>query len=229
MDKRTFIPIFKNDDGDGSPIWYTATYLDNTYGLDTLSVVGKKLPKEQYTEILRKQVPDNFCLYPFTHFQLDPDGRARPCCKYKVGDPTWQTDVPKLPDVNIGELWDQAEFQNLREQFLRNERPSGCKACWDEEAAGMTSMRLTREKGGKEHPFATFFHHIPRLYPKTLDLKLSNLCNLKCRICTPFLSSQWIKEIKDLEIKDMGDVNLFTSNSREKFLENPENEEILKQ
>ena len=131
MDKRTFIPIFKNDDGDGSPIWYTATYLDNTYGLDTLSVVGKKLPKEQYTEILRKQVPDNFCLYPFTHFQLDPDGRARPCCKYKVGDPTWQTDVPKLPDVNIGELWDQAEFQNLREQFLRNERPSGCKACWD--------------------------------------------------------------------------------------------------
>lgn len=229
MDKRTFIPIFKNDDGDGSPIWYTATHLDNTYGLDTLSVVGKKLPKEQYTEILRKQVPDNFCLYPFTHFQLDPDGRARPCCKYKVGDPTWQADVPKLPDVNIGELWDQAEFQNLRDQFLRNERPSGCKACWDEEAAGMTSMRLTREKGGKEHPFATFFHHIPRLYPKTLDLKLSNLCNLKCRICTPFLSSQWIKEIKDLEIKDMGDVNSFTSNSREKFLENPENEEILKQ
>ena len=233
MDKRKFIPIFQNDDGEGSPVWFTSRMLDTTYNYNLRNII-KKYDKavgsdQAYTQELRDQIPDNFCLYPFTHFQLDPDGRARPCCKYKVGDPTWQADVPKLPDVNIGELWDQAEFQNLRDQFLRNEKPSGCKACWDEEAAGMTSMRLTREKGGKEHPFATFFHHVPRLYPKTLDLKLSNLCNLKCRICTPFLSSQWIKEIKDLEIKDMGDINSFTSNSREKFLENPENEEILKQ
>jgi len=227
MQKKTFIPIFEQDDGEGSPIWYTAKHLDNTYGTSLIPIIG--VEDSTYTEQLRDQVPDNFCLYPFTHFQLDPDGRARPCCKYKVGDDSWQTDVPKLPDVNIGELWEQQEFQDLRGKFLRNERPSGCKACWDEEAAGITSMRLMREQGGKEHPYATFFHHVPREYPKTLDLKLSNLCNLKCRICTPYLSSQWIKEIKDLEVRDMGDVNSFTRNSREKFLEDPENAEILKQ
>jgi MoaA/NifB/PqqE/SkfB family radical SAM enzyme len=236
MDKKQFIPIYKEDDGKGSFVWFTSKLLDETYNLDLLSIIKnspfyRKEPgyEPEYTETLRKQVPDNFCLYPFTHFQLDPDGRARPCCKYKVGDPTWQADVPKLPDVDIGELWDQTEFQNLRDQFLRNERPSGCKACWDEEAAGITSMRLVREQGGKEHPYATFFQHIPRLYPKTLDLKLSNLCNLKCRICTPFLSSQWIKEIKDLKINDMGSIESFTGNSKEKFSANPNNEEILKQ
>lgn len=227
MDKRKFIPIFQNDDGAGSPVWYTAKYLDDTFNLDLLSVIGTK--GINYTSMLKDRVPDNFCLYPFTHFQLDPDGRARPCCKYKVGDASWQADVPKLPDVDISELWEQEEFQDLRDQFLRNERPNGCKACWDEEAAGITSMRLTREQGGKEHPYATFFHHIPRLYPKTLDLKLSNLCNLKCRICTPFLSSQWIKEIKDLKINDMGSIESFTGNSKEKFSANPNNEEILKQ
>jgi len=236
MDKKTFIPIFQNDDGKGSAVWFTSKLLDETYNLDLLSIITNspyygKAPgyEPNYTDTLRKQVPDNFCLYPFTHFQLDPDGRARPCCKYKVGDASWQADVPKLPNADIGELWDQPEFQNLRDQFLRNERPSGCKACWDEEAAGITSMRLTREQGGKEHPYATFFHHIPRLYPKTLDLKLSNLCNLKCRICTPFLSSQWIKEIKDLKITDMGSIESFTGNSKEKFSANPNNEEILKQ
>lgn len=236
MDKKTFIPIYENDDGNGSKIWYTSKLLDDTYGFGLIDIIKQTTPTadrrvsgDEYTALVQGQVPDNFCLYPFTHFQLDPDGRARPCCKYKVGDASWQMDVPKLPEVDIEELWNQAEFQNLRDRFLKNERPSGCKACWDEEAAGIPSMRLTREQGGKEHPHATFFHHIPRLYPKSLDLKLSNLCNLKCRICTPFLSTQWIKEIKDLEIRDMGDVSSFTRNSREKFSENPRNKEILKQ
>lgn len=236
MDKKQFIPIFKEfkdkliekkDPKAQLALWNAAALLDTNYGFDIRSVIGTRDP--EYTEGLKKQIPDNFCLYPFTHFQLDPDGRARPCCKYKVGDPTWQKDVPKLPDVNIEQLWEQEEFQKLRGQFLRNERPSGCKACWDEEAAGIPSMRLTKENGGKQHPFATFFHHIPRLYPKSLDLKLSNLCNLKCRICTPFLSTQWMKEIIDLNVNDMGDAKSFASNAREKFSENPDNEEILKQ
>ena len=236
MDKKQFIPIFQNDDGQGSKIWYTSKLLDEKYGFDLINIIEKTVPTAtnrvsdtEYTELVRQQVPDNFCLYPFTHFQLDPDGRARPCCKYKVGDSTWQKDVPKLPEMNIEELWEQEDFKNVRDQFLRNERPSGCKACWDEEAAGIPSMRLTRENGGKEHPHATFFQHIPRPYPKSLDLKLSNLCNLKCRICTPFLSTQWMKEIIDLQVDDMGDAKSFVSNAREKFSENPYNEEILKQ
>jgi len=143
MDKKTFIPIFQNDDGAGSAVWYTSEYLDNNYDLQLVDIIKKTKPKavnkytdQEYTDILRDQVPDNFCLYPFTHFQLDPDGRARPCCKYKVGDPTWQKDVPKLPDVNLDDLWNQDEFQSLRDQFLRNERPTGCKACdWLESKA----------------------------------------------------------------------------------------------
>lgn len=232
FDKNTFHTI--HDDKQGSVVWYTSKQLDEAYGFKLVDAINNASvqPDKQsyapvYTENLRNQIPENFCLYPFTHFQLDPDGRARPCCKYKVGDASWQKDVPKLPDVNLGDLWEQQEFQQLRHQFLNNEKPSGCKACWDEEAAGIKSMRLQREEGGKEHPYATFYHHIPRKFPKTLDFKLSNLCNLKCRICTPFLSSQWMKEIKDLQINDMGSYDTFVSNSREKFSENPKNIEIL--
>ena len=176
---------------------------------------------------LKKSVPTNFCLYPFIHLNIDPDGRGRPCCKYKVGDASWQQDVPKLSDVNIDDIWNQAELQELRSQFLKNEKPSGCKACWDEEEAGIPSMRKLYENGGHSHPEATFFKHVPRLYPKSLDLKLSNLCNLKCRICTPFLSSQWIKEHKDLNISDANSLKIYTNNSKEKLSENIENFEIL--
>jgi MoaA/NifB/PqqE/SkfB family radical SAM enzyme len=226
INKKNFIPIIEQNPQKVNLARAIAEELDDKYDLDLKSVV---YGNGDWTDGLRKKVPPNLCLYPFTHFQLDPDGRARPCCKYKVGDASWQQNVPKLPDVDIGELWDQEEFQLLRDQFLRNMRPSGCKACWDEEAAGIKSMRMQREECGTQHPFATFFHHIPRTYPKTLDLKLSNLCNLKCRICTPFLSSQWIKETKDLNVIDMGFQESFVNNSREKFSANPNNEEILKQ
>lgn len=224
MDKTEFVPIV-HIENEHKRIYKLSVELDRAYNLGLTAIITGSGP---WTEQLLEKVPDNFCLYPFIHFQLDPDGRARPCCKYKVGDASWQQDVPKLPDVDIGSLWEQQEFQNIRDQFLRNQRPSGCKACWDEEAAGIPSMRLQREAGGKQHPYATFFLHIPRTYPKTLDFKLSNLCNLKCRICTPFLSSQWIKETKDLRIHDMGDDETFVSNSKEKFSANPENKEILK-
>ena len=232
MNKRKFIPINEITESE-LRVWTIAKLLDMDYNLNLRDVINKydsvENSEAEYTEELRKQIPDNFCLYPFTHFQLDPDGRARPCCKYKVGDADWQADVPKLPSVNIEQLWNQEEFKNLRADFLNNKKPAGCKACWNEEAAGIPSMRLTRENGGKQHPYATFFNHIPKVSPKTLDFKLSNLCNLKCRICTPFLSSQWIKEVKDLQIRDMGNLDSFTDNSKEKFLANPDNTLILKQ
>lgn len=224
MDKRKFIEILKVEDV-GTKQWRIANQIDSINNLGITDIITGD---GEWTEELRAKIPENFCLYPFLHFQLDPDGRARPCCKYKVGDASWQQNVPKLPNVDIDELWEQPEFQDLRDSFLRNERPDGCKACWDEEDAGIKSMRLQRENAGKEHPYATFFHHIPRTYPKTLDLKLSNLCNLKCRICTPFLSSQWIKEVKDLQINDFGFNESFVNNSREKFSANPNNVEILK-
>ena len=225
MDKKQYVPIMQvTGQSDIKDKLRIAADLDKEFGLGLTPVVANQSPA--YIKNLRALVPKNFCVYPFIHLQIDPDGRARPCCKYKVGDASWQNDVPKLPDVNIDELWHQPELQELRGQFIRNERPSGCKACWDEEKAGMQSMRKY-EEGGTLYPETTFFAHIPRHSPKSLDLKLSNLCNLKCRICTPFLSSQWIKEHKDLNLADANVIKMYTDNSREKLFKDPVNAEIL--
>jgi hypothetical protein len=206
-----------------------ALILKREYDINVVDVLSETYTNsEEYESAIRKHIPENFCLYPFVHFQLDPDGRSRPCCKYKVGA-SWDPDVPKLPVYNIGELWNQSEIQDLRRKFLRNERPEGCKACWDEEAAGIVSMRVSRENAGKRYPYATLFKNVMKPYPESLDLKLSNLCNLKCRICTPFLSTQWIKEVSDLNITDVGSRDTFIKNSREKFLENSDNEQVLKE
>lgn len=237
MDKKLFKPFLNEQTvgdkyGDHTPL-STEQKLGIAKLLDDEFDLGIKdlplLEGKGWIAPLRDAVPENFCIYPFTHLQLDPDGRVRPCCKYKLGDPNWQQNVPKMPETNIDDLWNQPELQELRSSFLRNEKPSGCKACWDEEKAGMKSMRTMFNQAGKEYPDTTFFQFVPRQTPKSLDLKLSNLCNLKCRICNGFLSSQWIKEQKDLNISDKNVISLYTSNSREKFSANPDNAVIMKE
>ena len=86
---------------------------------------------------------------------------------------------------------------NLRQQFRNGERPATCSRCWEEEAAGRDSKRIHSQVRLKE------------LYAKVdwandkpdqlwfIDLKLGNICNLKCRICGSWSSSKWASEEMD--------------------------------
>jgi organic radical activating enzyme len=81
----------------------------------------------------------------------------------------------------------------LRQQFLAGGRPQTCRKCWNEEQSGRTSKRM--------HTLDRLKHIIgnqswtedakPLMF---LDLKLGNICNLKCRICGSWSSSQFAAE-----------------------------------
>jgi len=177
--------------------------------------------------ILKSAIPKTFCRAPFDRLQIDPDGHAKPCCKYKLGslpDPNEKSS----PTSNLKELWNQEEFQELRDQFMKGERPSGCSICWQEEDSGVKSLRQVITTDRFEVPENVIFDLIPSSSPVYLDFKLSNICNLKCRICNPFLSSQWIKEYKDLKLAE-GSYWKYTQNSQERLFANPDNESILKE
>jgi MoaA/NifB/PqqE/SkfB family radical SAM enzyme len=204
--------------------------IDEVYGWGiSKALSGKRAAGDLSDTDIDKYIPDTFCMLPFARLQIDPDGRAKPCCKYKNGVAPDLTDDNYLPNKNLEELWHQSEFEQLREQFMRGEKPEGCKQCWSEEAAGIKSLRQIVENGGKRNARYNMFVKLPSQSPDHLDLKLSNLCNLKCRICTPFLSSQWIKEHKDLGLADTNVIKMYTANSKEKLFENPYNEDLLKQ
>ena len=56
-------------------------------------LLGKKGPGELKDEDIVDNIPENFCILPFARLQIDPDGRAKPCCKYKniLNLPHWWT------------------------------------------------------------------------------------------------------------------------------------------
>jgi MoaA/NifB/PqqE/SkfB family radical SAM enzyme len=170
------------------------------------------------------------CLYPFTNLTVNPSGSATPCCKYNLNRTDTEIDSYRIHDKNIEELFNQPAMERIRQQFLNGEEPTACQACWDEESAGVTSLREYRNnylgQWNQHRPiYETKFDH-PEIV--TLDFKFSSLCNLKCRICGPYCSSNWLKESLDTGNYDEHTIKFFSKYAERKFIDNEENFEIFK-
>ena len=133
------------------------------------------------------ELPKNFCVLPFVSLEARTDGAISPCCILQDSAPENLADGASMIDV-----WQGDWINSYRNAFLNNEQPEACKNCWMEEKSGIHSKRLRELEFYKDrYDFETLQ---PTEQPITLDLKLGNICNTKCRICTSFASSLWAKE-----------------------------------
>jgi MoaA/NifB/PqqE/SkfB family radical SAM enzyme len=91
-------------------------------------------------------------------------------------------------------------MRKLRQQFLDGEKPQTCRKCWNEERSGRTSKRMhTLDRLKHVMPSTDWTADAKPLM--FLDLKLGNICNLKCRICGSWSSSQFAtEELNDMDI-----------------------------
>lgn len=169
------------------------------------------------------------CLMPYCNITINPGGDVAPCCKYNLNKVDKDIELLKLFDKNMEELFYQPAMQQIRDQFDNGIEPEACKACWDEEAAGITSIRQHRFNLAKWHRNKDKYVGVmenPKIV--TLDLKFSSLCNLKCRICGPYCSSNWLKESLDTNEFHEHTIKIFSSYSERKFNNNEINFEIFK-
>jgi len=136
---------------------------------------------------------DRFCVLPWVSLEASPIGTVRPCCLAddEIVDDTGNKFV--LATADFSNIQNSNHMRQLREQFLRGEKPQTCRKCWNEEGAGRTSKRM--------HTLDRLKHMLPdqdwTVGAKPLmflDLKLGNICNLKCRICGSWSSSQFAAE-----------------------------------
>lgn len=133
-----------------------------------------------------------FCMHPFTGIATREDGAIKPCCRgLAIG---W------IQKESIETAWNNKNMRRIRKQVLNNERPNECGACFNLEDQGVESLRqrhisgLIPEARINLYPNAleslkddfTMPFEIP-----TMEIKLNNLCNLKCRMCNPTDSTSW--------------------------------------
>ncbi len=157
-------------------------------------------------------MPNNFCVLPWVHLSAETDGTFRACCLYqgKIKSDEGKTHISD--GVTVGDVWNSNDMQNLRTQFLNDERPEECRYCWDLEDGGWKSKRINDLDRfyNPEHNYQVVSEENPVYF----DLKLGSICNLKCRICTYENSIKWAKDAKALKLADDETVDYYLANSR---------------
>jgi sulfatase maturation enzyme AslB (radical SAM superfamily) len=143
----------------------------------------------------------NFCIQPFIHLASWNDGAVPLCC---IAQPEQGLNLNTHTPVQI---WNSEQFKSARLKFIAGEKLPQCASCWKEEASGIKSHRIVEnfmweKKLGSEfletlvsntHSDGSVDHT-----PLTLDLRLSNVCNLQCVMCRPRDSSKWLADSKKL-------------------------------
>ena len=169
---------------------------------------------------------DTFCPFPFMHLNMWMDGRLKPCCVAK----------DYIPDVNIFEdglekSYNSEAYKQLRVDMMNGKENKLCSGCYDSEKGGAYSYRNELsdrysdlkegllEKTKEDGETKLEFEH--------LDLRPSNICNLKCRTCSPAYSTNWIAEHKDYVKKsgwtnydDMHKTRTFELDIKSEYIEN---------
>jgi len=128
------------------------------------------------------KMTDNFCSAPWVSLFYQTN-QASVCCINKNSS-----------TVSPMRFISGDTVKNLKKDFLNNKRPESCSTCWQLEDSGNKSVRSLINS---TYPLdrAILTDNTPTEI-KYLELRISNLCNFSCRMCGPFNSNQFDKEVK---------------------------------
>ena len=172
-----------------------------------------------------------FCMHPFTGLATREDGAIQVCCRsHPIGN---------IQDNTLEEIWNGDNMKRIRKQVLTDDRPPECEPCFRLEDQGVESLRQRHISGkipeARINLYPTAVQSMNSDYTMpfeipTMELKLNNLCNLKCRMCHPGDSTAWndwaeVKEFYKGEGQVIFDIvekhNLEKKPLLDKFEDNP--------
>ena len=142
-----------------------------------------------------------FCILPWIHMHVWPDGRAMPCC---IAD----SDQPfgNVKEGSIEQVWNSERYKELRLAMLEGKKLDCCRRCYElEDSTYIWTLRKNHNQWfGDKH-----FDLVEKTAPDGsipegdmrmayMDIRFSNICNMKCRTCGPELSSLHAQEHGEL-------------------------------
>lgn len=135
----------------------------------------------------------SYCRYAFDSVTVTNTGHMQLCC-YAEWTGHLEKEKAKLKDINsIDDWFDGKYLTNTRKSMLENKKLPECAGCYRREKQfGQSPRTWANDKYFKDNLSFT------ESSIKRVDLKFGNKCNLKCKMCFPYASSELWKEWKEL-------------------------------
>ena len=142
-------------------------------------------------------VPSNtFCILPWLHMYVNPDGSVLPCCVGEINEPLGNVRLN-----TIKEIWNDTPYKHMRKNMLEGKESVECTNCYKAEQYGVESFRQNKNRtldwmismdeiNEMTNPDGSLNQFKMRYW----DNRFSNVCNLACRMCSPEYSHTIAKE-----------------------------------
>lgn len=150
------------------------------------------------------KLPEGLCIAPWIHLFADERGMMSPCCMvldHRHANRDERGAPYRIHQIeDLDPAWNSAYMRELRQDMLAGRRPAACRRCHQHEDLGIRSYRQALNK--------MFRHHLQQLDPgadgraepvlRSVDIRLGNLCNLRCRMCSPISSRALVEESAEI-------------------------------
>lgn len=151
-----------------------------------------KFTEQEKNKLLTES--DSFCMIPWVSIHTTPTGVGVPCCIANQLHP-----IGNANQMNMMELVNSEVMNDLRKDMLDGIKNPICRACHKHEEQDIKSFRQYANK-----EFGKYFDEslsstditgqLGNFKMRYFDIRLSNICNMKCRTCNSHYSSQWENE-----------------------------------
>ncbi|MBV5334009.1 SPASM domain-containing protein, partial [bacterium] len=140
------------------------------------------------------------CALPWVHLNCNPDGYITLCCQSGLHLFDESGRPFNIQTHSLQEIWSSTAFRNIRRAMLPGEKLEHCAGCFRNESHGWGSARLSMNDlwlGSPEaaaQPGARVIDGAALSEdagpPRYFDLRIGNICNLRCVNCRSVYSSQ---------------------------------------
>ena len=170
-------------------------WLQENYSTD-LNPINYFLTESKFKKNVK--ITDTFCVNMWNHLYVSTQLEILPCCVAKDNQP-----LGSLVNSTVTDIINSKRANRMRINMLSKQRNVECATCFTQEDQGLVSRRIEDNR--------QFEQIIPKLKsltnsdgslksfaPQTFDIRLNNICNLKCRTCSGVSSSRLAIEEKKL-------------------------------
>jgi len=120
------------------------------------------------------------CKKLWNHLYVGTDGNVNPCCLADHRFPLGSVDT-----MDIDEIF-KIHAQEIRSDMAQGLRHRACAGCYEKEDSGIRSARQICDPANQT------------LEIDDIDIRLNNICNFKCRMCSEYFSSAIQQETIEL-------------------------------